>query len=596
MNTSVKESLSYIRRALTMIWKSSPRWSAANLVMVVLRGALPLLMLWVIKQLIDQISLQVMSNIGTSFRVLLPTLSLTALFFGTNALIASIHSIVKEKQSHLVSDYITSLVHNKTTGIKYSYFENSNYQDIFYRAISEAGFRPARIFYSVAGLLQNFITLIIIGFILLSIHPAMILAAVLISVPILIFRITYSRRFYQLLREQTHDERRVDYYNRVITSREFAKEIRVFDLGKLFRQRFLDLRKSLRSKQMALIIKKSIRETLLQLFVAMMMIAVFGYVIYNTIKGHFTIGTMTMYFVALQRGYSVLQDFLSRITSLYEDNLFLKNFFEFLNISTGKDNKERESFPVPFNSGIELKNVSFTYPGTERTVLDNISLKINKGETVAIVGNNGSGKTTLVKLLCGLYEPTSGQILVDNVQLKNISRNELSQNITVIFQDFMLYNVSARENIWFGNINHPGEDKLINEAASKAGIDMLFKNMDKGYDTNLGTLFKDSQQLSQGEWQRTALARAFFNNASIIILDEPTSSLDAFTEAEIIGNFKEITKDKTAIIISHRLSSISMADRVIVVDNHRIAESGTPQELMAANGIFSRMISQLEKY
>ncbi|MGV8827141.1 MAG: ABC transporter ATP-binding protein [Breznakibacter sp.] len=594
MQTSIKESLQYMIKAVKMIWVSSPRWSLINLLMVVMRGTIPLLMLWVIKELIDQVSQAVTNGGSGDAKVLMGPLLLTGLFFVVNALIASLHSVVREKQSYLVNDHIAAIIHKKTTHIRYGYFEDSEYQDVFYRALNESTFRPARIFYSLAGIIQNLITLAIIGIILLSIHPAMIMIALLISIPILWFRIGFSRKFYRLLRQQTADERRVAYYNRVLTAKDYAKEVRIFDLGDLFKFRYEELRHSLRHKQLALLIKKSLRETAVQVFIALMMVVVFGYVILNTVKGNFTIGTMTMYFVALQRGYSVLQDFLSRITSLYEDNLFLKNFFEFLNISTDDGSDMQRNFPVPIRKGIELRNVSFKYPGTNRSVLSNLSLTIQQGETIAIVGANGSGKTTLVKLLCGLYEPTNGEILIDGIRLGCISRKELAEQMTVIFQDFMLYNVSARENIWFGNIHRAADDASIQDAALKADVHTLFSNLKNGYSTQLGTLFKESEQLSQGEWQRTALARAFFNQAQVIILDEPTSSLDAFTEAAIINNFRNITKDKTAIIISHRLSTINMADRIVVLEDHAIAEVGTPAELLSRKGCFSGMMESLK--
>ncbi len=594
MQTSVRESLSYMLRAVKIIWNSSPRWSIINLLMVVMRGTLPLLMLWIVKLLIDKVSIAASNGETNNLGTLILPLILTAAFFVVNALIASLHSVVREKQSYLVNDYIAAIIHQKTTHIRYGYFEDSDYQDVFYRALSESTFRPARIFYSLAGIIQNIITLAIIGVILLTIHPAMIVIALIISIPVLWFRIGFSRKYYRLLRLQTADERRVGYYNRVLTSKEYAKEVRLFDLGNLFKKRYEALRHALRHKQMALLIKKSIRETVVQVFIALMMILIFGYVILNTINGNFSIGSMAMYFMALQRGYSVLQDFLSRITSLYEDNLFLKNFFEFLNISTDDGTDMQRHFPMPICKSIELRDVSFSYPGTTRTVLKNISLTINKGETMAIVGANGSGKTTLIKLLCGLYEPTSGEILIDGIPLGTISRKELAEQMTVIFQDFMLYNVSARENIWFGNVHRHADDANIEDAAIKADIHNLFSQLKNGYNTQLGTLFKDSEQLSQGEWQRTALARAFFNQAQVIILDEPTSSLDAFTEAAIINNFKTITKDKTAIIISHRFSTINLADRIVVLENHTIAETGTPSELLSRNSIFSMMMKKLK--
>ena len=247
MRTTTKESIHYMIRAVKIIWDSSPRWSLINLLMVVMRGTIPLLMLWVVKLMIDQVSLAVTQGNSGDLNTLIAPLLYTAIFFIVNALIASLHSLVREKQSYLVNDYIAAIIHQKTMHIRYGYFEDSEYQDIFYRALSESTFRPARIFYSLAGIIQNIITLAIIGLILLTIHPAMIFIALIISIPILWFRIIYSRKYYRLLRQQTADERRAGYYNRVLTSKEYAKEVRLFDLGTLFKHRYENLRKTLRN-------------------------------------------------------------------------------------------------------------------------------------------------------------------------------------------------------------------------------------------------------------------------------------------------------------------------------------------------------------
>jgi ATP-binding cassette subfamily B protein len=247
------------------------------------------------------------------------------------------------------------------------------------------------------------------------------------------------------------------------------------------------------------------------------------------------------------------------------------------------------------NIVFSLKECSFKYPNTERTVLNNISLDIHRGEIVSIVGCNGSGKSTLVKILCGLYEPTSGSIELNGKPMSQYSQQDISENITAIFQDFMLYNTSAHDNIWYGNLSEDSDIERIQLATQKSGIAPVFEKLKDGYDTALGNLFPNSEMLSQGEWQRTALARSFYSKARIIILDEPTSSLDAFTEASLIDNFRDITQGRTAIIISHRLSTIRMADRIIVLNNKKIAEIGTFDELMSQQGFLFSMVENLNK-
>ena len=557
---------------------------------------LPLVLIYIVKLVIDDVTR--IASTGAPLltdKDIIHTFIFAGVFFLLNALTGSLSSYVREKQSFLVNDYVQNLIHRKTINISYGYFEDPGYQNIFYRALEEASYRPASVFYGVLGLFQNTVTLALIVAVLLTLHWGMLPYLMLVSIPIIIFKLYYSRLFYNLRKSQTEDERRVNYYNRLLTYKDYAKELRIFNLGSLFKNNFETLRSELRSKQLRLLRSRTLWETFVQVLATIFLLMVFGYIIFSTVTHKITTGDMAMYFLALHRGYTVLQEWLKGIASLYEDNLFLKNFFEFLSIEVKKDTSANLHFPDPVRHGITFKDVSFKYPNTKRWVLKNINLTISEGETVAIVGKNGAGKTTLVKLLAGLYKPVTGKITVDDTDWTRIKKDELADAVSVIFQDFMLYNVSAKDNIWFGNVKRTKEDEHIQKAAKDAGIHELFMNLPKGYDTTLGTLFKNSEQLSRGEWQRTALARSFFNSARLIILDEPTSSLDAFTEANLINHFREITNNRTAIIISHRLTTIKLADRIIVLDDNTVVESGSHDELLKKKGVYKKMIDSLDQ-
>ncbi len=592
MNFNIKN----IKGALNIIWRSSPLWSTINIILSIIKGILPLVLIYIVKLVIDNVNL--IASTGKPLLTdekLIGTFILAGVFFLLNALAGSINSLVREKQSYLVNDYVQNLIHKKTTNIPYGYFEDPAYQNLFYRAIEESSYRPARVFYGILGLFQNSITLGLIVGILITLHWGLLPYLMLVSIPIIIFKLYYSKLFYNLRKDQTEDERKVHYYNRLLTSKDFAKELRIFNLGQLFKKEYESLRHNLRSKQYSLLKSRTLWETAVQILATIFLLMVFGYIIFSTITKRITTGDMAMYFLALHRGYTVLQEWLMRIASLYEDNLFLKNFFEFLQIEVKKDSTTKLHFPDPIKQGILFNNVSFKYPNTKRWVLKNLNFTIKEGETVAIVGSNGAGKTTLVKLLAGLYKPTSGTITVDNTDWTQIKKEELADAVSVIFQDFMLYNVTAKKNIWYGNIKHKPDDKSIHNAAKDAGIHEIFMNLPNGYNNTLGTLFKDSEQLSRGEWQRTALARSFYNKAQLIILDEPTSSLDAFTEANLINHFRDITNNRTAIIISHRLTTIKFADRIIVIDGNTVSEMGSHQELLSRNGIYKKMIDSLHQ-
>lgn len=598
-------TLTYITRAMKLIWKSSPTSTLLNTLFVIIRGIMPLLMLYIIKQLIDTLittankshyNEDLHSIIYSDFTLLLGGI---AILFVFNSVSASLHTLVKEHQTYSLRQTIANIIHNKSERINYVHFEDPTFQDTFHRAVSESQNKPQQIFYNIIGAMQSTITLCAFGYILLSIHWLMPIMIVCIALPIVVLRIYFSRKFYAIRQQQTTEERRLKYYSRVMTAKEFAKELRLFGLSKIFKQKYNDTALSLHHTQEKLLIRSMIHEALTQLTISILMVVVFGFVIYQTLLGNITIGAIAMYFMALYRSYGMAQNLLQHIASIYDSNLYLKNLFEFIDMSVvdNPPQKQKESTTDNETNNIvfSLKECSFKYPNTERTVLNNISLNIHRGEIVSIVGCNGSGKSTLVKILCGLYEPTSGSIELNGKPMSQYSQQEISENITAIFQDFMLYNTSAHDNIWYGNLSENSDIERIQLAAQKSGIAPVFEKLKNGYDTALGNLFPNSEMLSQGEWQRTALARSFYSKARIIILDEPTSSLDAFTEASLIDNFRDITQGRTAIIISHRLSTIRMADRIIVLNNKKIAEIGTFDELMSQQGFLFSMVENLNK-
>jgi len=590
------QSLRLIIQSIKLVWASSPKWTWINALLIIFRGSLPLVILWLVKLLIDEVTIVV--QLPSQERVLTNTLWIvgwSGVAFLANAVSSSLSSLAREKQSYFLSDYIQNLIHNKTTKIQYSFYENIDYQDVYYRAINDANYRPAHIFYGLVGMFQNLLTIVLMGGVLASLSWWIALLLILVLIPIAYHRMKFSKRLFLVRRQQTEEERRVAYYDRLLTGKDYAKELRVFHLGHLFKKRYNQLRDQLRLRQFKWLMSKILGELVWQGATAVIVVFCYGFIAVETIQGAISSGEMVLYFLVLQRGYGYFQELMGRISSLYEDSLFLRNLFEFLMIEGIDDIAERPSeFPKPIVKGIEFKEVSFKYPHNKTWILKDINIKISPGETIALVGANGAGKSTFIKLLTGLYEPQQGEILIDGTNLNTISRKSLSHEVSAIFQDFMLYNVSAGENVWFGNVNELRDEARIIESSEQAGVHNLFAKFENGYETTLGNLFQGSEQLSQGEWQRVALARSFYNNAQLIILDEPTSSLDAFTEAKLIDHFKEIVKDRTAIIVSHRLSTISLADKIAVLDNNCLVEFGSHHELEQLQGVYYQMIQALK--
>jgi ATP-binding cassette subfamily B protein len=299
-----------------------------------------------------------------------------------------------------------------------------------------------------------------------------------------------------------------------------------------------------------------------------------------------------MYFQAFQKGLGYLRDLLGNLAGLYEGNLFLSNLFDFLDIKPSViDPPEPKPFPSPLLDGIVFDHVSFGYPSGNSEALVDISLSLRQGEILALVGENGSGKTTMVKLLCRLYDPDSGMITIDKIPLTDFRVAELRGNISVVFQDYVRYHLTAAQNISLGDIRRSPDRSAIREAAITAGVDSLIADLPDGYNTVLGRWFKGGKELSTGEWQKIALARAFIRNAAIVILDEPTSAQDAESEQDVFNKFRELASGKTAIVISHRFSTVRMADRIAVMHKGRIIEHGTHQELMNSDGMYRKMYS-----
>jgi ATP-binding cassette subfamily B protein len=312
----------------------------------------------------------------------------------------------------------------------------------------------------------------------------------------------------------------------------------------------------------------------------------------QTVKGNLSLGQMAMFLLAFRQGMVYIKDLFGSLAGLYEDSLFIGDTFEFLNLKENILARDPVKKVSTLNEKIVAKNMSFTYPGNAAPAINNVSFEIRKGEIIALVGSNGAGKSTLVRLLCRLYDPDSGYVKYDGTDIRNVEPEEYRKQFSVVFQDFMLYNLSAGENIRLGNIGAVNPEAKIEAAAGKTGINELLSSLPKGYETTIGNLFDESRELSWGEWQKLALSRALFRDAPVLILDEPSSSLDADTEYEIFNRFRDIVKGRTTILISHRFTNVNLADRIIVLDKGAIAETGTHDDLLRRGGLYCTMFTK----
>lgn len=587
-----------LRRALHLVWQSAPSWTFASIALLVVQGILPLLSLYLTKLMVDAVSTGLTtSDKAAVLRHVMTLVVLAGVVALAGNLCGSLVKLVSVAQTQLVTDRVHNILQVKSVEVDLEYYENAEYYNALHLAQAEAPYRPTTILNGLIQVGQSGISLVAIALLLFSLHWAIAAALFVAAIPGLVVRLKYSRKLYRKQREWTSQERRADYFNWMLTTASYAKEIRLFDLGSLFQRRFRDLRSSIRREKITLATRTFIAEWAIQASATLAVFGACGFIAYQTLWGVITLGSLVMYYQAFQRGQGALQEMLSSLATLYENSLFLSHLYEFLDLKrTVAEPLHPQVFPVPLQIGIQFDQVQFRYPNSTRPLIEDISLTIRAGETVALVGENGAGKTTLIKLLCRLYDPTSGRITVDGFDLNQFKTTDLRQEISVVFQDYVHYNLTAAENIGFGNVNQLSDRNEVRIAAKRAGVDKAIASLPYGYDTTLGREFEEGEELSIGEWQKVALARAFLRQSQIIVLDEPTSALDAKAEHQVFEQFRKLTQGRTAILISHRLSSIKLADRIYVLKDGRIVESGTHNELVQLNGHYARMFEIQAQY
>ena len=587
-------------RAVRFVWQAGPGQVTGSAVLMTLQGVMPLAALYLMKLIIDAVTAGISAPDPLSaLRVVWFYIFLAGGIAVLQAILQAVAGQVQDTLSLTVSDRMYDILHAKSMAVDLDYYENPEYQDTLHRAQREGPFRPTQIVNNLMGLAQSTVSLVAMAGLLVTFHWTVALVLFLAAAPGILVRIRYSRVMFDWQREKTPDERLAMYYNYILTGNACAKEVRLFAIGEEIAGRFGRVRKRLRRERLSISRSRAVADVVAQTAGTLAVFGILGFIAYRAVLGLITLGDMVMFFQAFQRGLGYLRQMLRGLADLYENNLFISYFYDFLDVDSRVTEPEKP-LPVPaeVRHGLAVDRVWFGYPRTGRTVLKDISFTIAPGEVVALVGANGSGKTTIAKLMCRLYDPDQGRITMENISLDRFSTAALRKEISVIFQDFAQYHLTVADNIRFGNIDLPPEDMAaVRQAAKAAGIDAVIDQMPHQYGTILGKLFAEGVELSLGQWQMIALARAFLRNTRLIVLDEPASSLDPHSEFIIFNRFRELLDKRSALLISHRFSTVSLADRILVLKEGCLIEAGDHSALMRQNGYYADLYKkQTQRY
>ena len=497
----------------------------------------------------------------------------------------------------LLGNKINVMILEKALTLELAHFEDAEYYDKLVRARREAISRPLSLVTKTFDLLRNVISLIAIGVFLFQFSPYAVLLLSIAGVPAFIAEAKFSGEAFRVNKRRSAERRMQIYLEMVLTREDGVKEVKLLQLGKIFLQRYVDIFLAIYKEDRSLVLRRGVWGYGLGIIASGAFYFAYGWVGFAAIAGAITIGQMTMYIAQFRLGQSAVTSSLTSVNGMYEDNLYLSNLTEYLEHEVPEQSGNLHAGPRP-EDGIRFENVSFFYPGSDVPALDNVSLHITPGESLAIVGENGSGKTTLIKLLTRLYTPTQGQIMLEGLPLQEWDVDTLRRKIGVIFQDFARYQLIVGENIGIGDSDNLASETEIEIAAKKGMADEFVRDLPSGYKTQLGTWFKDGKELSGGQWQKVALSRAFMRSkADILILDEPTAAIDAKAEADIFAHFAELTANRISIIISHRFSTVRRADHIIVLEKSKIMEQGSHEELLELGGQYATLFKlQAEGY
>lgn len=580
-----------LKRILKLIWSVSRKWTIISVLFIFIETALYFVSLYLLKLLVDAVSHPGSNqhNHEQIIRYILWTLISGVLYF----VIKSISAYITEIQAAYVAEYLNDKIHQQTILMDLAFYESPDYFDILKRAMDAGTHRPSQVIISLMEIIKNIMTLMALATVLITIDWFLLPLIIIFIIPTLFIRINFSDQYNIWRIRQTPLERKSAYLSSLITTDQAAKEIRSYNLGPHIKEDYLKIRLKLLEEKLNISKKRTVQEVVSSTIGALGFFLCIAYIVMMKGNGSTEAGNLTVFLVVFPQSFFLLQGLSHGVSTLYQNNIFISSIFDLFDL---KPQISEPPFPLSLSKkeslSIELKHVNFSYSNSNHITLRDINLRIQSGKIVAIVGANGAGKSTLIKLICRLYDPDNGKIMMNGVDIRRFRSSEFREQVSVVFQDFLRYQLSARENIHFGDIHAPFSEDKMYEAAHDADASRFIENFPDKYETIMGRIFERGQEPSIGQWQKLAIARCLYSPAHLLIFDEATSSLDALSEQTFFETIRRKLGDRAALIISHRYAATKYADYIYVLEDGKIVESGNNDQLIHAGGEYARLFQE----